>query len=153
MLISTPQMARYHSLEERKLPIASHLPRGGGGLLPYITRTGYNISNARKLQFCKQPTEIIQGQIAFKNTVQCVNKQTAVLLLNPGTEYKRLAQMLERGISFKANSRTGCQFGVPGGTYPPKKYPSAPPPGLTSKAREKRPGDEVAIACGDTPVT
>ena len=24
--------------------------------------------------------------------------------------------------------RTGCQFGVPGGTYPPKKYPSAPPP-------------------------
>ena len=114
---------------------------------------GYNISNAWKLQFCKQPFEIIQGQIAFKNTVQCVNKQTAVLLLNPGTEYKRLAQMLERGISFKANSRTGCQFGVPGGTYPPKKYPSAPPPGLTSKAREKRPGDEVAIACGDTPVT
>ena len=25
--------------------------------------------------------------------------------------------------------RTGCQFEVPGGTYPPKKYPSAPPPG------------------------
>ena len=24
--------------------------------------------------------------------------------------------------------RTGCQFEVPGGTYPPKKYPSAPPP-------------------------
>ena len=24
-------------------------------------------------------------------------------------------------------SRMGCQFGVPGGTYPPKKYPSAPP--------------------------
>ena len=24
-------------------------------------------------------------------------------------------------------SRTGCQFGVPGGTYPPKNYPSAPP--------------------------
>ena len=23
-------MARYHSLEERKLPIASHLPGGGG---------------------------------------------------------------------------------------------------------------------------
>ena len=38
---------------------------------------GYNISNARKLQFCKQPFEIIQGQIAFKNTVQC--KQTVVL--------------------------------------------------------------------------
>ena len=45
--------------------------------------TGYNISNARKLQFCKQPFDIIQGQIAFKNTVQCVNKQTVVLLLHP----------------------------------------------------------------------
>ena len=44
-----------------------------------FSRTGYNISNARKLQFCKQPFEIIQGQIAFKNTVQCVNKQTVVL--------------------------------------------------------------------------
>ena len=36
--------------------------------------TRYNISNARKLQFCKQSFEIIQGQIAFKNTVQCVSK-------------------------------------------------------------------------------
>ena len=88
-------------------------PGGGrGGVLPYIillygyvppngvvilklliwnvvsisevfSRTGYNISNARKLQFCKRPFEIIQGQIAFKNTVQCVNKQTVVLLLHP----------------------------------------------------------------------
>ena len=52
--------------------------------------TGYNISNARKLQFCKRPFEIIQGQIAFQNTVECVNKQTVVLLLHPGTEYKKL---------------------------------------------------------------
>ena len=37
----------------------------------------------RKLQFCKQPFEIIQGQIAFKNTVQWVDKQTVVLLLHP----------------------------------------------------------------------
>jgi len=40
---------------------------------------------------CKQPFEIIQGQIAFKNTVQRVNKQTVVLLLHPRTEYKKLA--------------------------------------------------------------
>ena len=93
-------------------------PPGGGGVLPYITytgiaaqwgrdfeapglervsisetfsRTGYNISKAWKLQFCKQPFEIIQGQIAFKNTVQCVNKQTVILLLHPRTEYKKLA--------------------------------------------------------------
>ena len=67
----------------------------GGGVLPYIillygyvppngvvilklliwnvvsitevfSRTGYNISNARKLQFCKQLFEITQGQIAFE---------------------------------------------------------------------------------------
>ena len=56
-----------------------------------FSRTGYNISNPRKLQFCKQPFEIIQGQIAFKNTAQCVNKQTVVLLLPPRTEYKKLA--------------------------------------------------------------
>ena len=48
-----------------------------------FSRTGYNISNARKLQFCKQPFEIIQGQVAFKNTVQCVNKQTVVLSSHP----------------------------------------------------------------------
>ena len=41
-----------------------------GTLSEAFFRTGYNISNARKLQFCKQPFEIIQGQIAFKNTVQ-----------------------------------------------------------------------------------
>ena len=50
---------------------------------PYRGRTGYNISNERKLQFFKQPFEIIHGQIAFKNTFQCVNKQTVVLLLRP----------------------------------------------------------------------
>ena len=54
-------------------------------------RTGYNTSNARKLQFCKQPFETIQGQITFKNTVQCINKQTVILLLHPRTEYKKLA--------------------------------------------------------------
>ena len=41
------------------------------------------ISNTQKPQFCKQPFEIIQGQIAFKNTVQCVNKQTVILFLHP----------------------------------------------------------------------
>ena len=30
----------------------------------------------------------------------------------------------------------GCQFGVPGGTYPPKKYPSAPPRGLYGQVAE-----------------
>ena len=41
-----------------------------------------------------------------------------------------ISRRLERGVNFRGNFFwTGCQFGVPGGTYPPKKYPSAPPPG------------------------
>ena len=56
-----------------------------------VFRTAYNISNARKLHFCKQTCEIIQGQIAFKHTVQCVNKPTVVLLLHLSTKYKKLA--------------------------------------------------------------
>ena len=47
------------------------------------------------------------------------------------TEYKKLAHFWN-GVSVLGEFffRTGCQFGVPGCTYPPKKYPSAPlPPG------------------------
>ena len=48
---------------------------------------------------------------------------------NSRTGYKKIGPFLERGISFRAFFfRTGCQFGAPGGTYPLKKYPSAPPP-------------------------
>ena len=34
----------------------------------------------------------------------------------------------QNGVSISGEIffRTRCQFGVPGGTYPPKKYPSAP---------------------------
>ena len=43
---------------------------------------------------------------------------------------------LEQGINFRRNFfRTGCQFGVPCGTYPPKKYPSAPPRAFTGTAK------------------
>ena len=54
------------------------LIQNGVSISGAFSRMGYNISNARKLQFCKQPFEINQGRIAFKNTVQCVNKQTVV---------------------------------------------------------------------------
>ena len=96
------------------------LIQNGVSISEAFFRTGYNISNARKLHFCKQPFEIIQGQIAFKNTVQCVNKQTVVLLLRLRTEYKKLAhfqkgvsvlaRILERGIKNWPISRTGYQF-------------------------------------------
>ena len=84
------------------------------------------ISNAQKLQFCKQPFEIIQGQIAFKNRVRshglrirfnALNKQTVVLFLHPRTEYKKngpfpdgvsvLGRILEQGIKNWPISRIG----------------------------------------------
>ena len=70
-----------HTLPIRGCPILilKLLIQNGLFISEAFSRTGYNILNARKLQFCKQPFEIIQGQIAFKNTVQCVNKQTVVL--------------------------------------------------------------------------
>ena len=117
-------------------PVVTQAPSPGGGVLPYITytgmcrptgswfwsswfRTGYPFHRRfleRGIIFRTHESTsfvsshlklIIQGQIAFKNTVQCVNKQTVVLLLHPRTEYKKIGPFLERGISFRANSRTG----------------------------------------------
>ena len=47
---------------------------------------------------------------------------------NSRTGYKKMAHFLD-GVSILGEIyfRTECQFGVPEGTYPPKKYPSAPP--------------------------
>ena len=63
----------------------------GLSLSEVFSRTGYNISNAWKFQFCKQPFEVIQGQIAFKNAVQFTN-------------------VLERSIKNWPISTTGYEF-------------------------------------------
>ena len=148
----TPIHQLYRFVPLNGVVILKLLVQNGVSISEAFSRTGYNISNARKLHFCKQPFESIQGQIAFKNTVQCVNKQTVTLLLHPRTKYKKFAhflngvsvlgRILEWGIKSwpisrtgyqfqgKFFFRTGCQFGVLGGTYPPKKYPSASPRGL-----------------------
>ena len=47
-------------------------------ILETFPGTGCNVSNTGMLQLCKQPFEIIQGEIAFKNMVQCINGKTAV---------------------------------------------------------------------------
>ena len=97
------------------------LIKNGVSISEAFSRTGYNISNSRKLQFCKKPFEIIQEQIAFKTTVQCVNKQTVapcVLACRAGVFWRepraltppswiRTGPFPERGISFRTNSRTG----------------------------------------------
>ena len=116
----TPIHYLYRYVPPNRVVILKLLIQNRVSISEAFSRTGYNISNARKLQFCKQPFEIIQGQIAFKNTVQCVNKQTVVLLLHPRTEYKKLAhfqngvsvlgRILERGIKNWPISRTGYQF-------------------------------------------
>ena len=96
MVLKTPPPAPYLKVWIWQFNAALASRRGGGGgVLPYIillygyvppngvvilklliwnvvsitevfSRTGYNISNARKLQFCKQLFEITQGQIAFE---------------------------------------------------------------------------------------
>ena len=54
------------------------------------------------------------------------------------TEYKKLAHF-QNGVSILGEFffRTGCQFGVPGGTYPPKKYPSAPPRDVSTRFHDE----------------
>ena len=94
----TPIHYLYGYVPPNRVVILKLLIQNGVSISQAFSRTGYNISNARKHQFCKQPFEIIQGQIAFKNMVQCVNKQTVVLLLYPRTEYKKLAHF-QNGVS------------------------------------------------------
>ena len=79
----TPIHYLYRYVPPNGVVILKLLIFNGVSISEAFSRTGYNISNAGKLQFCKQPFGIIQGQIAVKNTVQCVNKQTVVILLHP----------------------------------------------------------------------
>ena len=116
----TPIHYLYGYVPPKGVMILKLLIQNGVSISEAFCRTGYHIQNARKLYFCKQPFEIIQGQIAFKNTIQCVNKQTVVLLLHLRTEYKKLAhfqngvsvlgRILERGIKNWPISRMGYQF-------------------------------------------
>ena len=108
----------YKNLSRKILDAVWATPRvGWGGVLPYITgmcrpkgswfwssffRTGYPFQRRflergiifrthQSSTFVSSHLKLFQGQIAFKNTAQCVNKQTVVLLLPPRTEYKKLA--------------------------------------------------------------
>ena len=96
----TPIHYLYGYVPPNRVLILKLLIQNGVSISDVFSRTGYNISNAQKLHFCKQPFEIIQGQIAFKNTVQCVNKQTVV----------PFSCTLERSIKNWPISRTGYQF-------------------------------------------
>ena len=74
-------VSRWSNVDELELDQAIAIPPGGTPI-EYLTGDGiviwspwFNISKTRKPQFCKLPFEIIQGEIAIKNTVQCINKQ------------------------------------------------------------------------------
>ena len=89
------------------------LIENGVSISEAFSRTGYNISNARKLQFCKKPFEIIQEQIAFKTTVQCVNKQTVapcVLACRAGVFWREPRALTPPSWIHRTISRTGYQF-------------------------------------------
>ena len=142
----TPKHYLYVYVPPNGVVILKLLIQNGVSISEAFSRMGYNILNARKLQFCKQPFEISQGQIAFKNTVQCVNKQTVVLFA-PQNGVQKIGPFLERGISFRANSRTGYQFqrkffqnGVPiwspGRQIPTQKIPKCLPGALSPRAAQ-----------------
>ena len=96
----------------------------GGGVLPYITYTGMWFWSS---------------------------------WFRTGYTFRR--RFLERGIIFRAHESSsfvsshlklfkdslGCQFGGPGGTYPPKKYPwaSPPPPGLSYIVLQQLPANQA----------
>ena len=66
LLGGTPIHYLYGYVPPIGVVILKLLIQNGVSISEAFSRTGYNISNAQKLQFCKQPFEIIQGQIALK---------------------------------------------------------------------------------------
>ena len=127
----TPIHYLYGYVPPTGVVILKLLIQNGVSISETFSRTGYNISNARKLQFCKQPFEIIQGQIAFKNTVQCVNNQTIVLLLHPvfqhaGRAYFGASRKKQApGEKNLLTTRGGCRMQARGKTLkkPPPLLP------------------------------
>ena len=123
----TPIPYLYGYVPPNGVVILKLLIKNGVSISEVFSRTGYIISNGRKLQFGKQPFEIIQGHIAFKNTVQFTifleRRQKNWPLSRVGYQFQG---EFYNGVSILGQIffRTGCQFGVPGGTYPPQKYPS-----------------------------
>ena len=67
------------------------------------------------------------GQLSLLNLIIF---QTQIAFHRPGGYSHTLpirVYAAQRGRDFEApDLERGIQFGVPGGTYPPKKYPSAP---------------------------
>ena len=56
----TPIYYLYGYVPPNGVMILKLLIKNGVSISEAFSRTGYNISNVRKLQFCKQPFEIIQ---------------------------------------------------------------------------------------------
>ena len=93
-----------------------YVPPNGVVILKLLIQNGVSISEAFSISRANK-------EISFKK-----NRAISIYKLSR-TEYKKLAHF-QNGVSILGEIffRTGCQFGVPGGTYPPKKYPCAPPP-------------------------
>ena len=57
--------------------------------------------------FVSNHLKLFKDKLLLKIRLNALLKQTVILLLQPRTEYKKIGPFLERGISFRANSRTG----------------------------------------------
>ena len=62
----TPIHYLYGYVLPNRVVILKLLIQNGVSISQAFSRTGYNISNARKHQFCKQPFEIIQDRLLLK---------------------------------------------------------------------------------------
>ena len=78
---------------------APDLELSGVSISEAFSRTGYNISNARKLRFCKQPLKVFKDRLPLKIRF---NALTSKPLYSCCT--------LERSIKNWPISRTRCQF-------------------------------------------
>ena len=159
---STPIHYQYGYVPPKGVVILRLLIQYGVSISEAFSRTGYNISNARKLStFVSSHLKVFKDRLLLKIRFNALTSKPLYSCCTLERSIK-IGPFLERDISFRANSRTGykklayfqngvsivgkffsrtgCHFGVPGGTCPPKKYPSAPPPPERGPDHRKIPG-------------
>ena len=144
----TPIHYLYGYVPPNGVVILKLLIQNGVSISEAFSRTGYNISNARNSSsFVSSHFKFFKDRLLLKIRF---NALTSKLLYSYCTLERSIKNWLisrtgyqfqgefQNGVSIlgKIFFRTGCQFGVSGGTYPPKKYPSAPPGTYTKRFQQ-----------------
>ena len=149
----TPIHYLYGYVPPKGVVILKLLIQNGVSISEAFSRTGYKFRTHESSTFVSSHLKVFKDRLLLKIRFNALTSKlflySCYTLERIGSFQEGSCPFLERGISFRGNtrtgykklahfqngvsilgeifSRTGCQFGVPGGTYPPKKYPSAPP--------------------------